>query len=533
MKNIFRSFLRRTLRVFLIALTSAFTLHAQVAPYIEWQKCLGGSIGEPAYSIQQSADGGFVVAGYSWSIDGDVSGNHGLSDYWIVKLDTAGNLVWQKSFGGSNNDVAWAMDQTADGGFVVAGYSRSNDGDITSNAGLTDYCIMKLDAAGNLEWQKSLGGSDDDWAYAIRQTTEGGFIVAGHSKSNDGDVSGNHGDWDYWVVNLDVNGNLLWQRSLGGSDEDEAYAVVQTADGGFVIAGGSDSNDGDASGNHGDGDAWIVKLDLNGNLLWQKSLGGSGDDYAYSIQQTTDGNLIVAGSSPSNDGDVSGNHGHTDYWIMKLDDSGNLLWQKSLGGSDYDQVNSIQQTIDGGFIVAGYSYSSDGDVSVNHGLNDYWIVKLDTAGNLVWKESLGGSDYDQANSIQQSADGGFIIAGLTFSNDNDVSGNHDDNFGTSEDYWIVKLSSDSLTYIVCPPAYFSFLYPNPVQNLLTVSLATQAADVSIDVYDLQGRLIALPTTFTNTQTQLNTTSLAEGFYTLQITNNKTGESKVGKFVKGN
>src|SRR5207247_1541524 len=152
------------------------------------------------------------------------------------------------------------------------------------------------------------------------------------------------------------------------------------------------------------GDAWIVKLDVSGNLLWEKSLGGSGDDYAYSIQQTNDDGFIVAGSSPSNDGDVSGNHGHTDFWIVKLDEDGNLLWQKSFGGSDYDQAKSIQQTVDGGYVVAGYSYSTDGDVSINHGANDYWIVKLDTIGNLVWQKSLGGSNYDQGNSIQQCAD---------------------------------------------------------------------------------------------------------------------------------
>jgi hypothetical protein len=439
--------------------------------------------------------------------------------------------VWQKSFGGSNNDVAWAMDQTDDGGIVVAGYSRSNDGDIISNNGLTDYCIMKLDASGNLEWEKSIGGSDDDWAFAIRQTTDEGFIVAGHSKSNDIDVSGNHGEWDYWVVKLNANGNLLWQKSLGGSDDDEAYSVVETSDGGFVFAGGSDSNDGDASGNHGDGDAWIVKLDVSGNLVWQKSLGGSGDDYAYSIQQISGDGFIVAGSSPSNDGDVSGNHGHSDYWIVKLDEGGNLLWQKSFGGSDYEEANSVQQTFDGGFIVAGYSYSSDGDVSINHGLTDYWIVKLDPAGNLHWQKSLGGISYDKSSSIHQCTDGGFVIAGLSFSNDGDVSGNHGDSFGNSEDYWIVKLSSDSLTAIVCPPANPIYVYPNPVQNLLNIYLATQAANVTIRVCDLQGKIIALPITFTDTEAQLNTTSLTDGFYSFQIIHNKTGKQEIGKFVK--
>ncbi|MBM7560374.1 Ig-like domain-containing protein [Marinitoga litoralis] len=236
------------------------------------------------------------------------------------------------------------------------------------------------------QWQKTFGGSDLDSAHSIEQTTDGGFIVAGYTKSNDGDVTGNHGlySYDYWIIKLDENGNLEWQKTFGGSDSDSAHSIEQTTDGGFIVAGYTKSNDGDVTGNHGGADYWIIKLDSNGNLEWQKTFGGSNWDYAQSIEQTTDGGFIVAGYTWSNDGDVTGNHGlySYDYWIIKLDENGNLEWQKTFGGSDSDSAHSIEQTTDGGFIVAGSTRSYDGDVTGDKGDYDYWIIKLDESGNL-------------------------------------------------------------------------------------------------------------------------------------------------------
>ena len=227
-----------------------------------------------------------------------------------------------------------------------------------------------------IEWQKCLGGTSEDIAYSIQQTSDGGFIVAGETLSNDGDVSGNHGGRDAWVVKLNSSGDIIWKKCLGGTDHDFAYSIQQTSDGGFIVAGLTGSNDGDVSGNHGGSDAWVVKLNSSGNILWQKCLGGTDGDYANSIQQTSDGGFIVAGETESNDGDVSGNHGGFDSWVVKLNSSGNIEWQKCLGGTGWDWENSIQQTSDGGFIVAGYTNSNDGDVSGNHGSKDYWVVKL-------------------------------------------------------------------------------------------------------------------------------------------------------------
>jgi hypothetical protein len=420
----------------LLLLFFSLSLNAQIA--IEWQKCLGGTNWDYAYSIHQTTDGGYVVAGWTASNDGDVSGNHGGADYWLVKLDAAGNIQWQKCLGGTNWDYAYSIHQTTDGGYVVAGTTGSNDGDVSGNHGNYDYWVVKSDASGNIQWQKCLGGTGDDYAYSIQQTTDGGYVVAGWTASNDGDVSGYHGGWDYWVVKLDASGNIQWQKCLGGTSNDEANSIQQTTDGGYVVAGRTESNNGDVSGNHGGRDYWVVKLNASGNIQWQKCLGGTSGETAYSIQQTTDGGYVVAGQTLSNDGDVSGNHSFiSDYWVVKLDASGNIQWQKCLGGTGGEQAYSIHQTTDGGYMVAGYSTSNDGDVSGNHGGRDYWVVKSDASGNIQWQKCLGGTGDDYAYSIQQTTDGGYVVAGFTDSYDGDVSGNHG-----NWNYWIVKFTDN-------------------------------------------------------------------------------------------
>ena len=410
---------------------------------IEWQRCLGGSQDEYAQSVQQTADGGYIAAGYTQSNDGDVSGNHSAKDFWVVKLDPSGNKTWQKCLGGSGNDEAYSVRQTAEGGYVVAGATASNDYDVGGNHGAKDFWVVKLNESGNLIWQKCLGGSGDDDASSVRQTADEGYVVAGYTKSNDGNVSGNHGGEDFWIVKLDNLGKLVWQKCLGGKlgeqgmHGEQAWSIQQTADGGYVVAGHATSPDGDVGGTHGKlnySDYWVVKLDASGNKTWQKCLGGRYIDEARSIQQTADGGYVVAGYGYSDDGDATGNHGNTkDYWVVKLNRSGNLEWQKSLGGFKNEEAHSVSQTADGGYVVVGYTESNDGDVSGKNNARDLWAVKLDLSGNLVWQKCLGGSGTDEARSIL-TIDGGYLVAGATASNDNDVSGNHG-----GLDVWVVKL----------------------------------------------------------------------------------------------
>ncbi|GAB6286767.1 MAG: hypothetical protein STSR0009_29700 [Methanoregula sp.] len=366
-----------------------------------------------------------------------MTGNHGYIDYWVVKLDSTGSLIWQKCLGGLNEDSAQSIQQTSDGGYIIAGHSYSNDSNVTGNHGSADYWVVKLTASGTLDWQKCLGGTSFDDAYSIQQTTDGGYIVAGYTTSKNGDVTDNHGNSDYWVVKLGSTGTLIWQKCLGGLNDDYAHSIQQTADGGYIVTGNTGSHDGNVTGNHGNWDYWVVKLTEKGTLDWQKCLGGTDSDYAQSVQQTADGGFIVAGYTKSTDGNVDGNHGSIDYWVVKLDRNGNILWQKCLGGTGNDYAHSIQQTADGGFIVAGYTNSNNGNVTGNHGSIDYWVVKLERNGNILWQKCLGGTDDDMGINIQLTEDGGYIVTGLADSNNGDVTGNHG-----RYDYWVVKLNPD-------------------------------------------------------------------------------------------
>jgi len=475
--------------IFLLSLALLLQLSAFSQPSIQWQKSLGGTGYDAAYSIQPTSDGGYVVAGESDSNDGDVTGNHGDADFWIVKLTANMGIQWQKSLGGSDYDASHAIQQTSDGGFVVAGESYSNDSDVSGNHGLDDCWIVKLSAGGDIQWQKCLGGSNNEIAYSIHQTTDGGYIMAGTSASNDGDVSGNHGGYDYWVVKLDSVGSIQWQKSLGGTNYDAAQSVQQTFDGGYIVAGYTLSNDGDVSGNHDTTgnyyDYWIVKLLANGAIQWRKCLGGTGDDEAFSIHQTLDGNYIVAGESNSNNGNVSSNHGNFDYWIVNLNGAGGIQWQKCLGGTSYDNAFSISLTQDGGYIVAGEGDSNDNQVTGNHGGGDYWIVKMNSIGSIQWQKCLGGTSGDYAYSILQTADGGYVVAGESYSNDGDVSGHHG-SIG-AVDYWVVKLSPNN--DIDEPDAMRNELhiYPNPMTSSSILQLNTQVKDAEVIIYDMVGK----------------------------------------------
>jgi len=421
-------------------------------------------------------------------------------DYWVVNLETEGlgSIAWQKCLGGSLGEGAYSIQQTSDGGFIVAGHSYSNDDDVSGHHGSTDdedWWVVKLDVVGSIEWQRSLGGSERDWAYSIQETSDGGFIVAGWVSSNDGDVSGLHGlpayDGDCWVVKLNAVGSIEWQKCFGGTSGDNATSIQQTSDGGYIVAGLSCSNDGDVTGHHGSADCadyWVVKLNSAGDIIWQKSLGGSGHDYPYSIQQTSDGGYVVAGYSNSEDGDVTGNHGYYDYWVVKLDSSGTLEWQKSLGGGSNDIGKSMLQTSDGGYIIAGMSNSDDGDVTGNHGGSDYWVVKLNSSGDIVWQKCLGGSDDDFARSIQQTFDGGYIIAGTSNSDDGDVSGHHGiAGDYSAKDYWVVKLSPETgISEHFTPQKLAISVSPNPFNSAVTISAPEGAA---IEIFDLNGRMV--------------------------------------------
>lgn len=457
-------------------------------------------------SARQTADGGYVIAGYSGSNDGNVTGNHGFWDFWIVKLSGSGNIQWQQSLGGTDNDFAFAVQQTSDEGFVIAGSSESNNGDVSGNHGGADFWIIKLDAGGNLQWQKCLGGTGYDIAQSVQQTADGGYVAAGYSNSNDGDVTGHHGGNDYWIVKLDNVGDLQWQKSLGGTGIDEASSITQTTGGGYLVAGSSSSNDGDVTGFHGGSDYWVVKLDGIGNIQWEKCFGGTVSDIAYAVRQTYDGGFVVAGLSNSSNGDVTGNHGGSDHWIIKLNGSGNLQWQQCLGGSGNDNARSVQQTSDSGYVVTGSTLSNNGDVSGNHGGSDYWLVKLDGIGNIQWQVCMGGTLSDQAYSVYQTADEGYFVTGFSISNNGDVTGNHG-----GWDYWVVKLSPVVGIEEVSSRSS-STLFPNPFSTSATISFGRELRNATFTLYNLLGEVVSETSNIKGDSFQINRGTIPGGVY---------------------
>ncbi len=452
-------------------------------PNLQWQKSLGGTEDDFAISIEQTTDGGYIAAGWVHSNNEDVVGNHGDGDYWIVKMNIYGEIEWQKTFGGLGNDRPSHLKPTNDGGYIVAGLSNSNDADVSGNHGDNDFWILKITETGTIQWQKSLGGTGDDWGQHIEQTTDDGYVVAGYSYSDDGDVIGNHGERDYWIVKLDADGSIEWQKSMGGSDLDGPLCIKQTSDEGFIVAGFTMSNDGDITENHGGQDAWVVKLDSNGTIAWQKAFGGTEHDFATWIEQTTDGGYVMSGLCLSNDGDVSGNHGMYDGWIVKLNDSGNIEWQKTIGGTSDDRANSIKQTVDGTYVIAGWTRSYDGDVIGQHGEYDIWVVKMDYSGSIQWQMPLGGTEHDMAGTIQQTTEGGYIVAGHSDSNNGDVSGNHGQN-----DLCIVKLGIDVGVNSYSAVSVLT-LFPNPTNEEVSLMAVPILLGAEYRVYDTMGQIV--------------------------------------------
>ena len=496
----------------------AINLNAQ-APAIQWEKRFGGTWADVAYSVDTTSDGGYILAGRTESNDGNVSGNKGAFDYWVVKLNSSGTLQWQKTLGGSLNDFAYSVKQTSDGGYIVAGESESTNGDVTGNHGGYDGWIVKLNSTGTLEWQKTFGSFSSDSISSIQQTSDGGYIVAATTFQSSS---------DYWIIKLNASGTIEWQKIYGGSDADITSTIRQTSDGGYIVAGHTLSNDGNVTGNHGEADFWILKLNTLGDFQWQKTLGGTKEDMPSSIQQTSDGGYIVSGLTWSSNGDVTGFHGVYDYWVVKLNATGNLEWQKALGGSRADAANSITQTSDGGYLVVGDTVSNNGDVSGFHNAldSDYWdiwIAKLNSSGVLQWKKVLGGDIQDLATCIKPTADGGFVVTGSTNSSNGDISGT---SAGQGIDYWIVKFAPEDLAVAELEKSILT-LYPNPVKNELTVKLDFFMPSQKIIVTDILGKVIYTQDA-QDLITTINTSDLSKGTYFLTLQNE--GKKTTQKFI---
>ena len=386
----------------------------------------GGTRNEIASSVIAFNDGSYAVIGFTQSIDGDIILTKTDSyDFWVLKFDSNDILLWQKVYGGSSDDKAYKAISTSDNGFAIVGYSKSNDGNLISNEGFEDVWILKLDNNGNILWQTTTGFSGVDQGFSLLETSDGGFLIGGILDVTSSGGAGNniaktqHAGGDYWVIKIDNSGNIQWRNYFGGSNTDTCYAISEAADG-YILVGSSDSSDVDITNNKGSYDFWVLKIDTTGTLIWEKNFGGSEIDEARAITKTNDGNFIIVGDTRSNDQDVTVNNGGADLWVIKINSDGNLLWEKSFGGSSFDVAKSIHKTFDGGNIISGSSRSLDHGFT-NQGQNDAWILKISSEGNEEWQQIIGGSNIDFLYDAIELSDGSFVAVGESSSNDGNVA----------------------------------------------------------------------------------------------------------------
>ncbi|QMU29526.1 T9SS type A sorting domain-containing protein [Adhaeribacter radiodurans] len=478
-----------------------------------WSVRFGSSDGDPLTSVIKTSDGGYLAGGYSLSgKNGDKTQNsQGSADYWIVKTNRYGKKLWDKRFGGTGPDYLSRVIQTLDGGYLLAGSSlsgKNGDKTQTSQHG-HDYWIIKIDAAGNKQWDKRYGGTGADRLIKVVQLKTGEYMLGGYSNSPaSGDKSQNSwGENDFWLVKIRATGTKIWDKRYGGSQDETLGSFTETRDGGFLLGGDSFSEiSGDKTqANRGSNDFWVVRVDKDGNKLWDKTFGGKGGEKAITVGRSHGENFFIAGSSTSgksNDKsqDLRGNIGASDFWIVKIDAKGNKIWDKGFGGDNIDFLEAGTYTFEGSYVIAGTSYSgATADKSEeNRGRSDYWVVKIDANGNKQWDKTFGGMREEEVSTVFQTTDGGLLVGGHS---DSEISGDVTQPEQGRSDYWLLKISLDSLNTAdnlasrttmqelpTTSPVKVLQFYPNPFHSKVTVQFTLpQTQPVTVKIYDSQGR----------------------------------------------
>ena len=503
---------------------------------ISSQKTIGGSSDDQLGGLWPTTDGGVVLGGRSYSgISGEkTETNRGVDDYWVVKLDKAGSIQWQRTLGGTDVDEILALQQTRDGGYILTGNSVSSpSADKAENKGVFDFWVIKLNSFGSVEWQKALGGASYEFCNSVQQTKDGGYLIGGASNSDiSGDKSENsRGGFDWWIVKLNSSGNKLWDKTLGGSGDEFLARVVETPDGGYFLGGISTSNiSGDKSENsRGLNDYWVVKLDKKGNKQWDKTAGGNDNDYVNGVVQTPDGGYALIGGSASNiSGDkTEASRGGFDYWLVKLSKEGKIQFNKTIGGVYDEYGQTIENTIDGGLVLAGSSPSPiSGEKTENsRGNNDYWVVKIKGNGTIAWDKTIGGNGNDYLRSIKEVEKNKYIIGG--FSN-SDISGDKTEASRGGFDYWVVILNGDrsfnmdnvNTTTSGRPAALGNTendfkIFPNPTKDIINIHIKGKEF---LSLTDQSGKVIF--TNEINGEGKIDVSKLPAGLYFLR--NDVTG-----------
>jgi hypothetical protein len=427
-----------------MAALAAILVPSSLTAQVNFERTYGGVEDDWALSVQQTADGGYILVGASCSF-----GRY--QDVYAVRTNARGDTLWTRTFGGYAADCGYSVRQTDDDGFIIAGYTQYYS---------TDVYLIKTDPSGNMIWSRMYGGDSIDVAESVEPTTDGGFIVAGYTRSFGA------GSADFYAIKTDANGDTLWTRTYGGKYCDEGRSVRQTADGGYIIVGGNDAT--------ADCDFYVVKTDAGGDTLWTRTYGGTDYDIAYAVQQTPDSGYIIAGMTRSFGA------GEADVYLVKTDAEGNALWTMTYGGGSNDMGYSVQQTADGGFVIAGKTQS------VGEGSTDVYIIGTDSLGHTRWTRTFGGDTSDCGYSVCRTADNGLVVAGYTLS------------FGAGgDDAYLMKTDSLGRIAIEEPkasptraPALSLTCEPNPCRGRAAISLQLTAnSPAEVAIFDAGGRRV--------------------------------------------
>lgn len=506
------------------------TSTAQTAPPIQWKTTFGGTSWDEPLSIINTTNRGFLIGGVTGSKDIDIKGSHGAYEALVIQLDSNGKIQWHKCFGGAGNEYVKDIIATKDGNYLFVGTADKASGDVTKVRhntkflGATDIWVAKISNTGSLLWEKSYGGINNEISNKVIQTSDGGYVFVGLTQSNDDDVSGHHGTAnpdingsyieDAWVVKIDSVGNIKWQKCVGGTKGDLYRDLIETTDGGLMLIGATSSKDGDVNKLRDSGDVWVLKMDSIGNVQWNKTYGGTNIDGGHSIIKNVTGGYVFGGTSRSADGDVSTtSKGLANVWVVGIDDTGKVLWDRVYGGSQFDDAFKIIQTPDSGLVIGGKTNSNDTDISVNKGNNDWWIIRLDKAHNLKWEKTFGTVASDQINVMTLTTDG-YVLAGYMADNSGDLQNNHK---GMS-DIVVIKLKENFKPTSVEETLQDADIkvYPSPTSGLVNIELSQGYENAKLKVYNMMGKLLQANVTQHGAKRTIDLSSFASGTYTIQV-----------------
>jgi hypothetical protein len=532
---------------------SSYAQDQQVA----YQSALGGNRQEYLFDAIPTSDSGFLIAGSTSSnrTGNMTQANNGDLDYWVCKMDAHNNLLWQKSYGGSNMDLLQSVKATSDGGYILAGISSSgkNGDKLHACQGSTDFWIVKIDNGGAIQWQNTIGGNGQEKLSSIVQTADGGYAIAGSSSSAkskadaNGTIASNlkredsRGGMDFWMVKLGTTGQVVWQKTLGGKFQDELKVIQPLVNNEYLLGGYSNSSQsGDKNTNTiGLGDYWILKVNATGEIIWQQTLGGTGDDVLVSLIQTHDGGFVIGGNSgpesygtgnraAKNSNKSKANAQGSDFWLVKLDAEGTADWQETYNFGSKDVLSSMTAGADGTILLGGFAQSelksNAKGITISkeqEGINDYIALEIDSKGKALWSQAVGSRGDEVLKKVIPTEDGGYLLAGTS---NGEKSRDKNNKIG-GNDYWVVKLKNVKKEKI----EKILSAYPNPTVSSTNVTISFEYERGTATLYDINGRQLQVKELNGEKEIPFSLYNLPQGVYLINVTtNNGTQAVKILK-----